>query len=168
MQGVRRSSSNMEEMERRRVPAFGSWDYTDDLPFTQCFESARQTAAELRLRSYGYSEDRDLYVAGDLYDHNIVTPAVIIVPRRRPTKARSPQIKEAKKQEKGCGYGPKLEHPYSAHDDYRFSSSPPPARKFPKAIDEDLYKIPPELLYAKPRRKKGFGLFSSCLLPVCV
>lgn len=61
------------------VPAFGSWDWNSDLPFTQCFESARQAG----LLRYSYSEDRDLYVAGDLYENDVVTPAMIVVPRRR-------------------------------------------------------------------------------------
>ncbi|KAF2292525.1 hypothetical protein GH714_025191 [Hevea brasiliensis] len=61
------------------VPAFGSWDWNDDLPFTQCFESARQAG----LLRYSYSEDRDLYVTGDLYESDVVAPAMIVVPRRR-------------------------------------------------------------------------------------
>ncbi|GKA84078.1 hypothetical protein Tco_0805673, partial [Tanacetum coccineum] len=73
-------SSKREEKEYKRnhVPAFGSWDCNDDLPFTQCFETARQAG----LLRYSYSEDRDLYVTGDLYDNNVVTPAMIVVPRR--------------------------------------------------------------------------------------
>jgi hypothetical protein len=49
------------------------------MPFTQCFESARQAG----LLRYSYSEDRDLYVAGDLYENDVVTPTMIVVPRRR-------------------------------------------------------------------------------------
>lgn len=64
---------------RSHVPAFGSWDWNNDLPFTQCFESARQAG----LLRYSYSEDRDLYVTGDLYENDVVTPAMIVVPRRR-------------------------------------------------------------------------------------
>lgn len=63
------------------MPAFGSWDWNDNLPFTQCFESARQ--AGLLRYSYSESEDRDLYVTGDLYENDVVTPAMIVVPRRR-------------------------------------------------------------------------------------
>nr|GLL30842.1 uncharacterized protein LOC109173747 [Ipomoea trifida] len=68
-------------MRRSQVPAFGSWDCDDGfpIPFTQCFESARQAG----LLRYSYSEDRDLYVAGDLYENDVVTPAMIVVPRRR-------------------------------------------------------------------------------------
>ncbi|KAJ6296657.1 hypothetical protein OIU78_022392 [Salix suchowensis] len=40
------------------------------------------------------------------------------------------------------------------------------AAKPPKAIDEDLYKISPELLRSSKRKKRP-GLFS-CLVPACV
>ncbi|GMH02452.1 hypothetical protein Nepgr_004291 [Nepenthes gracilis] len=142
----------MEEFKRCHVPAFGSWDYTDNLPFTQCFESARQAG----LLRYSYSENRDLYVAGDLYENDVVTPAVIVVPRRR-AKGRYPHVKEAKKKEWG----------YNTKEPPSPVLSPPSTRPISKAVDEDLYKIPPELLNSKPRRKRGFGLFSSCLLPAC-
>ncbi|XP_062172626.1 uncharacterized protein LOC133878133 [Alnus glutinosa] len=133
-----------------RVPAFGSWDWNDDMPFTQCFESARQAG----LLRYSYSEERDLYVAGDLYENDVVTPAMIVVPRRR-NKVRDPYVKEAKKESwVGC-----VEEP----------PSPAPVRRpTPKPVDEDLYKISPELLYAKRKKKRGLRFFSSCLMPACV
>ncbi|KAF5446482.1 hypothetical protein F2P56_032109 [Juglans regia] len=143
----------MEEYYKRsHVPAFGSWDWNDDLPFTQCFESARQAG----LLRYSYSEERDLYVAGDLYENNVVTPAMIVVPRRR-TKVREP--KEDKKKS------------WVSADVVEPPASPTPLpRPTPKPVDEDLYKISPELLYAKPRKKRGLRLFftSCCLLPTCV
>nr|GMD38587.1 uncharacterized protein LOC109192344 isoform X2 [Ipomoea batatas] len=37
----------------------------------------------------------------------------------------------------------------------------------PKPVDEDLYKIPPELLH-QGNRKKVFGFFSRCLAPPCI
>ncbi|KAB1224148.1 hypothetical protein CJ030_MR2G024416 [Morella rubra] len=125
----------MEEYYKRsHVPAFGSWDWNDDLPFTQCFESARQAG----LLRYSYSEESDLYVAGDLYENNVVTPAMIVVPRRR-TKVRDPYVKEAKKQNWVTGVEEQ-------------SSPTALPRPTPKPIDEDLYKISPELLYAKPKK----------------
>uniref|UniRef100_A0A2N9H4M7 RIN4 pathogenic type III effector avirulence factor Avr cleavage site domain-containing protein n=1 Tax=Fagus sylvatica TaxID=28930 RepID=A0A2N9H4M7_FAGSY len=125
----------MEEYYKRsQVPAFGSWDWNEDLPFTQCFESARQAG----LLRYSYSEERDLYVAGDLYENNVVTPAMIVVPRRR-TKVRDPYVKEAKKQ---SWSGDLMEPP----------SPTTPPRPTPKPVDEDLYKISPELLYAKNKK----------------
>ncbi|CAK9140868.1 unnamed protein product [Ilex paraguariensis] len=148
--------------KRSHVPAFGSWDCTDDLPFTQCFESARQAG----LLRYSYSEDRDLYVAGDLYENDVVTPAMIVVPRRR-GKARYPHVKEEKKEGWvvcDCDCDCDTKDPPSP-----LPLSPPPRpRRAPKAVDEDLYKISPELLHAKPKRKRVWGFLSSCLQPSCV
>ncbi|XP_052211265.1 uncharacterized protein LOC127814071 isoform X2 [Diospyros lotus] len=150
----------MDDFWRGHVPAFGSWDCNDDLPFTQCFESARQAG----LLRYSYSEDRDLYVAGDLYQNDVVTPAMIFVPRRRAKAARQPQVaKEAKKEANWVVCNSK--------DTPSPVASPPPPppqpRKAPKAVDEDLYKISPELLYAKSKRRGGWGFFPSCLIPSC-
>ncbi|XP_027089431.2 uncharacterized protein [Coffea arabica] len=36
-----------------------------------------------------------------------------------------------------------------------------------KPVDEDLYKIPPELLLQTSKRKKMLGFFSKCLAPPC-
>ncbi|PPS18591.1 hypothetical protein GOBAR_AA01978 [Gossypium barbadense] len=84
----------MDDYYRRsHVPAFGSWDWNNDLPFTQCFETARQTG----LLRYSYSEDRDLYVTGDLYENDVVTPAMIVVPRKK-KKVGESHVKEGKKQ----------------------------------------------------------------------
>ncbi|XVF32075.1 hypothetical protein REPUB_Repub17cG0050600 [Reevesia pubescens] len=144
----------MDDYYRRsHVPAFGSWDWNNDLPFTQCFESARQAG----LLRYSYSEDRDLYVAGDLYENDVVTPAMIVVPRRR-TKVRESHAKEGKKQS------------WEVCSDVKEPPSPTPmGRPTPKPVDEDLYKISPELLFAKPKKKRGLSFFSSCcLVPTCV
>ncbi|KAK8498491.1 hypothetical protein V6N11_065967 [Hibiscus sabdariffa] len=124
----------MDDYYRRsHVPAFGSWDWNNDLPFTQCFESARPAG----LLRYTYSQDRDLYVAaGDLYENHVLTPAMIVVPRTRGRVRRS-HIKQDKKE--------------------RWEEAPNPApmpmpRPTPKPVDEDLYKISPELLYAKTKK----------------
>ncbi|KAK6141769.1 hypothetical protein DH2020_024486 [Rehmannia glutinosa] len=117
---------------RSHVPAFGSWDCYDDLPFTQCFESAREAG----LLRYSYSEERDLYVAGDLYDNHVVTPAMIVVPRRR-------------------GYGKEKEGKKDewVMCDCEVKSVASPHREAPKAVDEDLYKISPHLLRQQAKRE---------------
>ncbi|KAL6967943.1 hypothetical protein U1Q18_033746, partial [Sarracenia purpurea var. burkii] len=136
----------MDDFWRGHVPAFGSWDCDDDLPFTQCFESARQAG----LLRYSYSEDRDLYVAGDLYDNDVLTPAVIVVPSRR-ANGRYKRSKEGKKESSWVVCEVK-EPPSPAAVSPQGKNPPSRPRKAPKAVDEDLYKISPELLYAKPKR----------------
>ncbi|KAF2284607.1 hypothetical protein GH714_027540 [Hevea brasiliensis] len=133
-----------EYYSRNHVPAFGSWDWNNDLPFTQCFESARQAG----LLRYSYSEDRDLYVAGDLYENDVVTPAMIVVPRRR-GKVRQPRVKEEKRKQQSWVVGDVKEPPSPTAAP---PSNPIMTRPTPKPVDEDLYKIPPELLYAKPKK----------------
>ncbi|CAN1130888.1 hypothetical protein LINPERHAP2_LOCUS6098 [Linum perenne] len=146
------------------VPAFGSWDWNNDLPFTQCFDSARQPTAAGFLRYSYSSEDRDLYLAaaGDLYQNDVVAPAVFVVPRRTRGKAANKGAKTtSKQQEKEVGY---------LYDVVKDAPSPPPRRRTPKPVDEDLYKIPPELLRSpsKPKKKRAFGFLTSCLMPTCV
>ncbi|KAI9078943.1 hypothetical protein K1719_039092 [Acacia pycnantha] len=145
--------------KRTQVPAFGSWDWDESLQFTQCFESARQ--AGLTRNSYSDdSEERDLYVAGDLYENDVVIPAMIVVPRRR-TKVRKQNEKVGKKQ----NWVSDVKEPSSRSPDV--VAEPAMKKMTPKPVDEDLYKISPELLYARTRKKRGFGFFSSCLMPTC-
>ncbi|KAK8674343.1 hypothetical protein V6N13_112635 [Hibiscus sabdariffa] len=142
---------------RNRVPAFGSWDWNNDLPFTQCFESARQTG----LLRYSYSEDRDLYVAaGNFYENDVVTPAMIVVPRKR-TKVQGSHVKQSRKQSWEASHVKQAAVSAAAAE----ASPIPKAKPRPKPVDEDLYKISPDLLYARAKKKKGLCLFSCCLVP---
>ncbi|XP_059300761.1 uncharacterized protein LOC132053007 [Lycium ferocissimum] len=141
--------------KRSHVPAFGSWDCNNDdfpIPFTECFESARQAG----LYNYSYSQDSDLYVTGDLYQNHIVTPTMIVVPRRK----KKASYKEARKDAWEMGDCEK-ESPSPV------PLSPPTAKPVPKPVDEDLYKISPDLLYSKSKTKGIRGFISSCLLPTC-
>lgn len=75
-----------EYCRRGDAPAFGSGNWNDAVPFTQCFETA--TTQQPAILHYApYTQDRDLYLEDDLYDnhhhHHLVSPAVIVLPRRR-------------------------------------------------------------------------------------
>ncbi|KAH6765796.1 hypothetical protein C2S52_016779, partial [Perilla frutescens var. hirtella] len=133
---------------RSHVPAFGSWDCNGDLPFTQCFETARQAG----LLGCSYAEERDLYVAGDLYENDVFTPAMIVVPRHRGKNSRKKEGKKNGSVVWDCDC--ELKAPPSPA-----SPSPtaaPPPRPQPKAVDEDLYKISPDLLRAQSKRVGPF------------
>ncbi|WMV46701.1 hypothetical protein MTR67_040086, partial [Solanum verrucosum] len=111
-----------------------------------CFESARQAG----LLRYSYSDDRDLYVAGDLYQNDILTPAMIVVPRRK-RKASITNEGVGKARKEGwvvCN----CEYDEEKRDTSTVPPPPPPPRRAPKAVDEDLYKISPQLLHSKPTR----------------
>ncbi|GER54573.1 RPM1 interacting protein 4, partial [Striga asiatica] len=147
--------SNMDEyiFRRTHIPVFGSWDWDNQTPFTQCFESARP---EGHFRYSNSEEERDLYIAGDLYENDVVTPAMIVVPRRLTEKA-------GYTKEKDCEC--KLKAPPSL---VSASFSTPTYINPPKAVDEDLYKMSPDIVRAKKKRKRSRGFFSSCLRLDCL
>ncbi|XP_023550147.1 uncharacterized protein LOC111808425 [Cucurbita pepo subsp. pepo] len=129
------------DYQRNFIPTFGNWEWNDHLPFTQCFEASRIA---------GYPDVRDLYVAGDLYQNDVVTPAMIVVPR--PRRKRDRHGKQEMQQ--------------------KWTESPPqvtlhPPKPMPKPVDEDLYKISPNLC-AKPKKKRGLSYITSCFVPTCL
>ncbi|XP_057472913.1 uncharacterized protein LOC130761436 [Actinidia eriantha] len=135
----------MDESRRSQVPAFGSWECEGDFPFTQCFDSARQPGL-VRYSTYCEDdEDGDLYVPGDLYDH-------VAMPKE---KSHYRHVRE--EAWVVCEIRKEPPSPVS-------SPPPPPSRKAPKPVDEDLYNLSPEVLHSSPKRKRGWGFFSSCLM----
>ncbi|XP_076922186.1 uncharacterized protein LOC143583883 [Bidens hawaiensis] len=125
------------EYTRSHVPAFGSWDLNNNLPFTQCFESARQAG----LLRYSYSRNRDMYVTSDLYDNNVVTPAMIVVPRGMGKACATEGKKDA-----WVVYDYAYDHDYNYDCDAKEPQPEQPRNHVKqKAVDEDLYRISPEL-----------------------
>ncbi|KAI5423921.1 uncharacterized protein LOC127128875 [Lathyrus oleraceus] len=116
------------------IPAFGNWDFSNELPISQYFENARQAG-------YGETES-DRYVRGehDLYAVDC---------KKRVQKAA--RIRENSKETRMRKHG-KVYH----------------VTEHPKAVDEDLYKISPQLL-PTTKRKKMLGFIFKCLMPTaCV
>lgn len=74
---------------------------------------------------------------------------MMVVVTDEQVKTRYPKVKEAKGENLvvcDCECGVNVKQPPSPPP-----PSPPP-RRAPKAVDEDLYKISPELLRAKPTK----------------
>lgn len=151
----------MEDRRRWQIPEFGNWDFGDEMPITQYFESARQ-AGLVRADFFGAACEEDLFK---------VPVAVPVKPsyqdglhhRKSRKKSNSsvgeekPHSKEQKGRKQGTASGVVAGGPTR-----RFKAAP-------KAVDEDLYKIPPELLYQKPKRKKLLrNLLSGCLGLNCI
>ncbi|PIA40085.1 hypothetical protein AQUCO_02500067v1 [Aquilegia coerulea] len=164
----------MDDYKRSHIPAFGNWDYEDGLPITQYFESARQAG----LLRYSYPEE-DLYsysatpgyfdqndADNDLYLKPTNTTIAVVPRRKKKTKGTDeksyqPHVKEQKRQVRV------YDVEQTARQQQQQSSTLA-TRRVSKAVDEDLYKIPPELLYnTYPKKKKRFGFFSRCLVPSC-
>nr|POE89246.1 hypothetical protein CFP56_69700 [Quercus suber] len=181
----------MDEYCKRsgQIPAFGDWDNANELPITQYFECARQ-AGLIRYSSSSSGEtDHHPYVRGDLYAVDFNKTSRFVPPLRKTTRERAggggvrerekrynnnnhhhPQLKEQKKAkvaQKVCDVTePSTKTTHTATTTIQNDAVPPPPPAS-KPIDEDLYKIPPELLLHTSKRKKMLGFFSRCLAPAC-
>ncbi|WOL04176.1 hypothetical protein Cni_G12897 [Canna indica] len=127
---------------RIQFPAFGSWDYCDDHSFARYFESSTMPA--------GCGEDDDLFkvAAAAAADHH----------HHHPMKGHEGQ---QRKQGKVCGV---------VRTQGQGTARRGAGSRGRKAVDEDLYQIPPELIYQKPKRKRMLGILWSggCLGLNCV
>ncbi|PSS05037.1 RPM1-interacting protein, partial [Actinidia chinensis var. chinensis] len=178
-----------------QIPPFGNWEYTNDLPITQYFESARQAGLTVRYTN----SSGECGGGGDLY----ATTLNFQKPRPPKTirggdKKWNPDVKEQKKQavktKKNVGIyqyqyqrdvteaprkqniskhiintnttSVKIVKAHGGGGGQRRQQQPPKATAV-KAVDEDLYKIPPHLLKSS-NRKKRLGFFSRCLMPACI
>ncbi|KAI6685086.1 hypothetical protein NL676_030999 [Syzygium grande] len=189
----------MEENYHKRsgqIPAFGNWDYANQLPITQYFECARQAGL---VRSHcsssssgecgrpqphigaGLSEERHQHRR----HHPRAAPLGVPPRKTRVREKRLAHVKEPEKQSRTCD-GDVPERPKEQRyvsrtgniknkivdklqgDDAGSVAYPQMARRRrpPKPVDEDLYKISPDLLRTT-KRKKMLGFISRCLVPVC-
>ncbi|PKA57757.1 hypothetical protein AXF42_Ash015134 [Apostasia shenzhenica] len=145
----------MEDMKKFEMPAFGNWEYCGEMPITQYFESARQPGL-----------DRACFFEEDLFKVPVAVPVYSSTFQhggRRPKVRRADgggekkqcsneQQKQSKQGKVGGVAGGTLRRP-----------------RVPKAVDEDLYKIPQELLYQKPKRKRLLrNLVAGCLGLNCI
>ncbi|XVF06505.1 hypothetical protein REPUB_Repub06bG0054000 [Reevesia pubescens] len=169
-----------------QIPAFGDWDYANELPITQYFECARQAGL---IRFSSSSGESKPYVPADLYAVDLRKHSRNLAPARKVSRVRErrggAQVKEKKKAGRVCDVTDpprKYQHQLPHHHVQPISNNnnnnskelkndvviPPkrlPVRRPPKPVDEDLYKIPPELLHSSNRKKRP-GFFS-CLVPGC-
>ncbi|KAM1052224.1 hypothetical protein ACFX2A_034450 [Malus domestica] len=179
-----------------QIPAFGDWDYANDLPITQYFECARQAGLIRFSSSSGESADHPYNLRPDLYavpvDH-FKKPSRNVAPSRKATRGvgggggggggrekrgQRAHVMEQKRQQskvaKVCDVTEPPTKPYHyqlhvqqqpnrTHHHHHHHDTVP--RRPPKPVDEDLYKIPPELLHTT-KRKKMLRMFA-CLVPAC-
>uniref|UniRef100_A0A7C9DBY5 RIN4 pathogenic type III effector avirulence factor Avr cleavage site domain-containing protein n=1 Tax=Opuntia streptacantha TaxID=393608 RepID=A0A7C9DBY5_OPUST len=197
-----------------QIPAFGNWDYVNDLPITQYFECARQ-AGLIRYSSssgecdpHSAADSTDLYAVADYshkppprskqmqgkgrekrggmtqagnynYNHNYTynnkQEANMNVNSRKQGAGKVFNVTVTELPPPSSAGGGKRRHAVkqqqhqqqfqrdagSAAPDQ--AQAPAQPRRPPKAVDEDLYKIPPELL----KRKRRLGFISRCLVPPC-
>ncbi|KAI5648870.1 hypothetical protein M9H77_34875 [Catharanthus roseus] len=176
-----------------QIPAFGNWEFANDLPITQYFECARQ--AGLLRHTSSLCECPPCVSARAAADFEKPPPPVRILavppPSRKTTRGnggnkktrRSSDVKEQQRKQAKV-YDVKdqptnqlllsrkqfpkqvitqRQRPSSSASG---SGSSGTINNVVKPVDEDLYKIPQELLH-NSKRKKMLGFISRCLVPPC-
>ncbi|KAJ3671938.1 hypothetical protein LUZ60_008017 [Juncus effusus] len=138
---VQTSSLPMEKMRRPQIPSFGDWNQYNELPITQYFESAIQ-AGLVRTSQCSEEGGRDL-----LYFSSPVKPTY-----QYQYQYNEPKIRKG------------VEKQYVNSDKIQQRKQQVAVRP----VDEDLYKIPPELLRQKPKRRFLRSLLTGCLGLNCV
>ncbi|KAK1271583.1 hypothetical protein QJS04_geneDACA004401 [Acorus gramineus] len=124
---------------RFRVPAFGNWDLTEDQPITQYFDSAAH--AGLNRGPFFFAD----VVEGGYTSEDLKKQSIKV--------KKGEQSFRSEKRKQGGVCVVEAAEPQRRH-------------RAPKPVDEDLYKVPPELLSRKPRKRMDF--WSSCLRVNCV
>ncbi|KAJ4846120.1 hypothetical protein Tsubulata_000814 [Turnera subulata] len=178
-----------------QIPTFGNWDHANELPITQYFECARQAGLVRNSNSSGECDlyvRGDLY-SYDLNkpSRNSAHPRKTRLREKRgphvkeqkrqgkvcdvtdpPRKLHQQQQQKHHHQQPISVYNVTYTTTTTTDGggnkkDTLSSLQRPklPVARPPKAVDEDLYKIPPELLRSSKRNKRP-GFFS-CLVPAC-
>ncbi|CAM8931244.1 unnamed protein product [Rhodiola kirilowii] len=133
-----------------QIPAFGNWDYANDLPITQYFESARQAG----LLRYTYSDDSAEFKkpphTATRPKQKWQNPRVATTDQTRHRNKSGELSARKTKEQNDCVYKRKVKI----------------VNILAKPVDEDLYKIPPELLRTS-KTKKMLDLLKRCLTPSC-
>ncbi|XP_078156268.1 uncharacterized protein LOC144552044 isoform X1 [Carex rostrata] len=138
----------MEAAKRCRIPAFGNWDYFDGIPISKCFDSTVQYGL---IHGQYFRE----YASGDL----------LLVPTSTPVK---PGRCIKRRERRGFNEKKRQRKVYDAREEEQFSPKNKVIRS-PKAVDEDLYKIPPEFLPQKPKLKRLIGsMWTWCMCISCI
>ncbi|KAL8544608.1 hypothetical protein ACS0TY_004999 [Phlomoides rotata] len=161
-----------------QIPAFGDWDNANELPITQYFECARQ-AGLLRCSCSGECPMNAAASCGgaDLYGVGFEKPPprrVYTLPQRKASGINRNHA-HSKEQRKAVKVRDLMDQPkvqrlpqnqYSKQSTKSANLEPQKSSISAKPVDEDLYKIPPELL-GNSKRKKMLGFFSKCMVPPC-
>ncbi|KAL1552134.1 hypothetical protein AAHA92_12973 [Salvia divinorum] len=147
-----------------QIPAFGDWENASELPITQYFECARQ-AGLLRCSCSGECGGANAaYWGGGGGGVNSYG-----VGYEKPLPRRLYAVPERKTRGVNKGYPQSNEHMKKVKSNTTKSGNLVQQHRSSvsaKPVDEDLYKIPPELL-ENSKRKKMLGFFSKCMVPPC-
>ncbi|XP_042039740.1 uncharacterized protein LOC121785392 isoform X2 [Salvia splendens] len=164
-----------------QIPAFGDWENASEMPITQYFECARQ-AGLLRCSCSGdcggaYGANAAYWGGGVNSYEKHLPRRVHAVPERKTRgvhkgypqsdeQMRKVKVRDLMNQPRLNQKVPHKHHPKQSNTTISGNLVQHRSSVSAKPVDEDLYKIPPELL-ENSKRKKMLGFFSKCMVPPC-
>ncbi|RLN11338.1 hypothetical protein C2845_PM09G12890 [Panicum miliaceum] len=160
---IRDSSDDGMEIERMmgcKIPAFGVWNYCNDLSITQYFDSAMQARL---MKPWNRRGDGVVAV-----EKGMACGEPLVLFRTPSFQRRPAQIKVIRREvEKHCSSD---ELRGGAMQADVVGTNAMKRKVVSKPVDEDLYKVPQPLLYRKPRkmRKVVWSMWIGCLGLDCI
>ncbi|XP_039806185.1 uncharacterized protein LOC120670188 isoform X1 [Panicum virgatum] len=152
----------IERMMGCQIPAFGVWNYCNDLSITQYFDSAMQARLIKRWdrRGDGLVAVEKSMVCG--------TPLVLFRTPSASFQRKPAQIKVIRREVENHCSSDELEDGAIQAD--VVGAYAMKRKVVCKPVDEDLYKVPEPLLYRKPRktRKVVWSMWIGCLGLDCI
>ncbi|CAH8380989.1 unnamed protein product [Eruca vesicaria subsp. sativa] len=146
-----------------QIPRFGDWEDANEMPITQYFENARQAGL---LRHHNHFTTSSSSTATSSSSSSSAEALKLGSHHTRPRHPHPSRQTAGTKEKRGPQR--RVRDVSSQTDKYYVDVTGvkhdvAPASRPPKPVDEDLYKIPPELIYSS-RRKRRSG-FLACLVP---
>ncbi|EOA19483.1 hypothetical protein CARUB_v10002130mg [Capsella rubella] len=150
-----------------QIPRFGEWDEANEMPITQYFENPRQAGL---LRHQNYTTTSSSSTTTSSTSSSSSSAEALKLASHRP-RHHHPSRQTAGMREKR---GPQRRvRDVSAQTDKYYidvngvkhfqNDDVAPISRPPKPVDEDLYKIPPELIHSSTRKRRPS--FLACLVP---
>ncbi|XP_010454061.1 PREDICTED: ubiquitin hydrolase B-like isoform X1 [Camelina sativa] len=149
-----------------QIPRFGEWDEANEMPITQYFENPRQAGL---LRNHNYTTTSSSSTTTSSSSSSSSAEALKLASHRPRHHHPSRQTAGGTREKRGPQR--RVRDVSAQTDKYyidvngvkQFQNDVAPISKPPKPVDEDLYKIPPELINSSTRKRRPS--FLACLVP---
>ncbi|ESQ41833.1 hypothetical protein EUTSA_v10014852mg [Eutrema salsugineum] len=152
-----------------QIPRFGEWEEANEMPITQYFENPRQAGLLRHHHHFTSSSSSTTTSSSSSSSSSAEALKLASSHHPRPRHLHPPRQTAGTREKRGPQR--RVRDVSAQIDKYyvdvngvkQFQNDDAPTSRPPKPVDEDLYKIPPELIHSS-RRKRMPGLLA-CLVP---
>ncbi|KFK26069.1 hypothetical protein AALP_AA8G199100 [Arabis alpina] len=163
--GHGRYDNNIYKKKSGPIPRFGEWEEANEMPITQYFENPRQ-AGLLRHNHHFTSSSSSTTTSSSSSSSSSSAEALKLAPHH-PRPRHLPKQTVGTREKRGPHRRVRdvsaqtEKHYVDVNGVKHFHNDVAP--RPPKPVDEDLYKIPPEMIHSSTRKRMPG--FLACLVP---